>query len=737
MLKRVILVIALALPMLAAGQTPLALAQGDPTVLADTTLPLSERVKFPHIDTLGSNVYVSGNAERSVARLWSKADTASTFAGPQTLGAAAGYPDYSSTAIFVSDAGVINYAWINEQERRIYIRSKGPSDADYRPAVVVYNAAQPYEVEVAANDDGVFVFWREVDRPIKYLRSRDGLTWDGPARNVMLEAVNGGIDVAAGAGSALAVAYYRGDRETDKLQSYLAIWNGSGFVSERIPTARDKDFVFPSVALRPDGGWAVALRGSSELRDGLYVGDRLPSGAWDKEPLDRIIRGEVLYTAVDIDPLGDAHLFWLSSVSGRVTLYYAYRRPGQAYGGIASPQQPVANPLQVAQHSDQLFATRVAASLRDRSYGHVALERFDGGITSAQYALVGLPVALVGASGVSIESGAARTSLPSVRVTFSGITGNPSEVRWRWGQAPLASDPFVPFDPANPTITVPLPAGANPNCSSLTLYTQLKSGLYVQLTPSSDTIILDQAVQASLLAIGAPPTLDPGYTPSLNATLLVYSAADCSGIATAQVSGSLEGGSLSLPVLGKPLYEQQVRLTGGPGLKEFSLIATDLAGNTTTSPVTRTLIYDPEPPTLTSVASEGESSIVPNPDGTTVLSLALDNLVASDSGGVLAGIELQIVSPAVSGVTQTSDPVRILFRNMDQATTNGDGSLSLRETVDLADFFAPADLVPGTYRFQVRVLDAAGNASPLSQAITRSETLTAITYPAFAPFVRR
>lgn len=740
MFKRVLLLAALLASALAAGSPLPALAQGSPSFIVEAALPNSERQKFPHIDTFGSTVYVAGNAEREFARLWTKADTATSFPEPRTLGNAGGTPDYATASVFAKDDGTIYVAWINANDRRIYMRWKGPSDADFRPQTTVYGVAQPFEVEVAANEDGVFVFWREVGLPVKYRRSPDGTNWNVPAESIGTVKVEPFLDVAAGPGRKLAVAYYRDRIEGDDayLQGYLGIWNGSGFLQERIPAVPDRNFANPSVAVGPDGSFSIAMRSTekeSGLGAGVYVADRSPTGTWSN--VIRLARGDTLSTGIDIDPAGNTHLFINSKANGPVGLYYTYRRPGQGYGGGQPNTAP--DRLLAIQEGGQFIANvRAAASLRDRSYGHAVVERFDGNdIPFGRYFLVALPVNNVGATGISIEGGAATTNKSTLNVTFTGLTGAPTEVRSSWGAPPAANAAFGPFNVASPTIAVPLPAGANPNCSALTLYTQLRAGSTTQVTPNSDTIVLDQAVQADYYVSGVTPALDPGYTNSLNATVFVYSGADCSGLASASVSGPVSGGSISLPVASTTLVIQNVQLTGNPatpGPKVLSFAAADQLGNSTTG-VTRTVVYDPVAPLFTGLASESAATLVPYPDGTAQMRLALDNLVASDVGGVLAGLELVAVAPTVNGVTPTSAPVRIPFDELDSFVVNGDGSLNLRDTITLTDFFSAADLVPGTYRFTIRVLDGAGNASAASRTI--SETLTAVTYPVWAPYTRR
>lgn len=735
-MKRALIVVALVAFTLAAGLPLLALAQGGPVFITETPLPSSERQKFPHVDTLDSTVLVAGNAERSFARLWSKADTAATFGAPLLLGAAEGTPDYTTASVFVSPDGVTYVAWINERERRIYLRAKARAAADFGGQVLVYGAGIPYEVEVAANEDGVFVFWREVGTPIKYRRSSDGVNWVGlPVGSVGTAGVNPVFDVTAGPNRKLAVAYYR--PEGDRLQSYLGIWDGSGFATERIPAALDREFANPSVALRPDGGFNIAMRSveqDNNLGAGVYVADRSPSGAWSS--VARLARGDSLAVSLDIDTFGNTHLVWSSREAGPTDLYYTFRRAGEGYGG-SPPAGSAAAPLRVQSGNRLLTNVRVAASLRDRSYGHVVAERFEGDSSFGRYYLFGLPVNVVGAAGVSIEGGAAVTSKATVSVSFSGVTGSPTGVRWSWGAPPGAAVPYGDFNPASPTISVPVPAGASPNCAPLTLYTQLRADGFEQQGANSDSILFDQAVQAEFAVAGPPPALDPGYTSALSATLSVYSGADCAGIAGASVSGPLQDAPLSLPVAGTTLFQRAVALTGDPatpGVKEFVFTASDQLGNSS-APVTRTLIYDPAPPTLRGIAAETPTTLVPHPRGTTRLTLALESLDAVDVGGAVAGIELVVVGPPLAGAPVTSDPVRIPFSRMDQVTANGDGTLSLRETLSLLDFFAPAELAPGSYSFVVRVVDGAGNASAESQ--TFSEALDRITFVGWAPLVGR
>lgn len=738
MFTRALILAALLASLLAAGLPASALAQGGPDNItgAGIALPGSERTKFPHIDTFGNQVYVASNAERSQVRLWSKADTATSFPNPQTIGPAETTPDYTTASIYITENGTVHYAWIHERDRRIYLRTRAPGAADFGPRLTVFGAAQPFEVEVAANEDGVFVFWREVGFPLKYRRSPDGANWNVAVQQVSTVKAEPFLDLAAGAGRRLAVAYY-GTRD-EALQGYVAFWNGSGFLNERIPTVTDRSFANPTVAALPDGGYTVALRSTereSGRGAGVYVADRSPSGVWSS--VSRLARGDTLSVSVDADPAGNVHLYYVSRAAGPADLYYTFRRAGQGYGG-SPPATTGASPLRIQAGGETVTNVRAAASLRDRSYGHAVAERFQGGLSFGRYFLVGLPVNVVGATGIAIEGGAATTNKSAVAVTVSGINGTPDGIRYSWGTPPTAATPFVPFNPASPTIEVPVPADANPNCAPLTLFTQLRQGAAEQQGVNSDSILLDRAVQADFFVTDTAPTVDAGYTRELRAIVAVYGAADCSGVATATVSGDVAGGSANLPVNGQPLYAQVVDLagrSGTPATKTLSFVATDGLGNATAAPVTRTIIYDPLPPDLGGIGPETEATLVPNPRGTTQIQASITNFRASDEGGVVAGFQLVISGPPVPGVETTSQPVVVSFDDLDEVTRNEDGSLNLRGTINLLRFLPRAALVPGSYSFTLRVVDAAGNVS--AESVTLRETLDRITFPLWVPYAGR
>lgn len=724
MLKRALLLTLLALPLLAAALAPNVFAQGAAVLIADVRIPESNDLKYPHVDTLDRTVFVSHNADRSFARLVAKPDAANSFGGSRVMGAAEGDPRYSSAAIFTGPDGTLHYVWINFNSKRILYRSKAPAAADFGPERIV-NASSPFpvEVEVAANEDGVFVFWREPDQPLRFRRSPDGVNWDVPTQAIGSEPIKPSVEVAAAAGRRLAVAYTRG--LDDKLQGFVGLWNGSAFVAERIPTVADRDFADPSIAYLPDGALATALR-STEAEDGrgagVYVADRAPNGAWSQ--VARLIRGETVFVALDADPLGNVHLGWIN-VPSENDLFYTTRLAGQAYGGT---------PLTVNTGALPIFNVRAAANLGDRSYGHFVAERFPGDVPFGQYYAFGLPVNLVNAQGIAIEGGAPVTNKPAVSVSFAGVAGNPAEVRWRWGAPPTdaANDSggYRPF--VNP-LTVATPALANPaTCTQVTLFTQLRVGSTPQLVPNSDTIIIDRAVQAGFTANSPYPGFNSAYTRVPTTTITVQSSGECAGLAAATASGPIAGGAVVLDVVGKPTVQTEVGLTGGPGPKAISFSATDLLGNSAS--FSDTIIYDPTPPTFTDAGTP--LPVTPDPDASTIVDIALADALAADDNTLFGITVTPVVTPAGGGTPVQGAPIVVPFTEMNQFTRDpGTGRISLKVSVDLTDAFAPGALLSGRYDLVITFTDAAGNQS-LGNTV-RSVEITRATVSTNLPLTRR
>lgn len=724
MLKRLLLLVGLVLPVLLPGATPVVLAQGPPVFIAENLLVRSNDVKRPHVDTLPNRgephtVLVSGVADRSEARLWSKPDNVAGFPNPRPIGPAAGVPDNTTTSIFVAADRTIHYAWVNANANQILLRSKGPADADFGPTRVIFSSsAFPNDVEVGANEDGVFVFWRLQNGVIQYRRSRDGVTWADPPLQLMPGVALRRMDVAAGSGRQLIIGYTRA--RGDVIQGYVSIWNRDTgtFFEERIPTSSDRPFADPQVALAPGGGYFAALRSDDGVLGGAWFSERPANGPWTQP--GRLVKGRVSSIAVDLDPYGNVHLGWIGDASGKPDLFYAFRRAGGTFEG----------PLLVRSGALPIFNNQLAANLRDQTYAHIVAERFRGDVLLTQYYLFGAPVTLVGAAGIAIEGGAAFTNKPVVSVAFNGVQGSPSQVRWRWGAPPTDSDSYRDF--VNP-LNVPVPTLATPGlCTPLTLYTQLRAGSAFQLEPNSDTIIIDRAVQSTVSVTSPTAGFDPAYTNRLEATIIVNSVIECSGLTAAVVSGPIDapGGQLPLDVVDRPSLVTNVALTGDPGPKILRFAFTDGVGNRLDTE--RTITFDPTRPVFD--PSTAGVTIQPNPRATSQLELTLADVVASDDVRLFGIVVRPELTPTSGGAPVAGQALVLPFRGMTEVTDDG-GRLRLRDTVDLTQAFSAGQLVPGRYSLAITFVDAAGNESLAN--IVRSVTLERITFPVFQPLLRR
>jgi len=703
-------------------------AQGSPVLIAENLLPRSNDVKRPHVDTLPASgqphtVLVSGVAERSEARLWAKPDGVPQFPNPQPIGLAEGQPDNTTTSVFVAPDRTIYYAWVNANANQIFLRVRRPGDADFGPPqLIVSTPAFPNDVEVGANEDGVFVFWRLADGVIQYRRSQDGVSWPDPPVRLMPGVALRRMDVAAGPGRQLIIGYTK--PLDDALQTYVSIWNRDtgAFFEERIPTVTDRPFADPQVALNPNGGYFVALRSDDGVLGGAWFSERPAGGAWSQP--GRLVRGRVSSIAVDVDVFGNVHMAWIGDATGTPDLFYAFRRTGGSFEG----------PLLVRSGALPIFNLQLAANVRDQSYAHIVAERFTGGGLRGQYYLFGAPVSPVNAAGIAIEGGAAFTNRPVVAVTFAGLQGNPDEVRWRWGAPPTDQEnDSGGYRPLTNPLSVPAPPLPIPTrCTPAVLYTQVRARSVFQLEPNSDAITFDRAVQTAVAVVSPVEGFDPGYTNQPAATIALSNAAECSGLVAALVSGPLNvpGGVLPLEAAGRPALGVTVGLTGDPGPKTLRFAFTDGVGNGLETE--RTIVYDPIRPVFDPDAATLE--LAPNPQGTSAVELVLDNAAAGDDARLFGIVVRPELTPAGGGAPVAGRPLVLPFGAMSEVTAR-DGRLRLRATVNLARSFAPFQLAPGVYRLVVTFADAAGNESLAN--IVGSVNLERITFPVLQPLVRR
>lgn len=688
-------------------------AQGSVQLLTEFTVAGSRDVKAPQVAAGGDLVHLSGNAERSLARYWVKPQTATSFGDAVVLGDAEGQPDFSTTAVALGADGSVYYVWLTEgsdaqgDNDRIFLRRKAPGQ-DWGPAYeVVGGGADRVFVDVAVAPNGaIFVVWSQ-DTFYRYRFSVDGgVTWSGIGFFGGVRA-RGAPSIAAGANNLVAVAY---GGENGKV--YVSIWNGSEFIT-RFETGGIGFDADPTVTIDPRGVIYAAWR---NVQSGIFYTERQPDGSW---PIAFLAAGAVFGpVSIAADPQNSLHVFWSGDIGGGFDLYHAYRPFEGNWVG----------PLRVPNNGRFISNVRGAAGLGARSYGHAAAEEVTASGLATRYYLFSAPPALV--ARPLIEGGAIVTSQPLLRVAFTDVSGNPAQVRWRWGAPPTdaATDSggWQPF--ANP-LAIPPPAGLNPaQCHQLTLYTQVRTAT-VRSPIEAAGIIFDPGVQAGVgLVNSGAGSSDFINTPA--ARLIVDGGAECSTLTTVAISdpnNPTQPAAVILPIDGNQ-FNNLVALpfvtTLGPA--QVRITVSDSLGNTAS--YDRTLTYDPVAPQL---VDAGSLTLTPDPRATILQTLTISGTVVRDN---------LYESPAERGYwgiqianSLTPDPTGA---NLTWATIPVSGSEPWQLTWSLATNLPADELRPRTFYVYLRFIDAAGN--PTTAIVPFEVPLTEVTLPTvYMPLVAR
>lgn len=731
MLKHFITALAL-LGILLSFRAPLALAQGATvtTFVSGASLPDSKKTKFPHIDAYSNLVEIAGNANTSDAHLWSKTDTGTSFPTPRRLGDASGYPDYSTATLDYASDGRLYYFWSSADDRRVYVRSRAPGQASFGTTYTVLTAS-PFPAEatgVVRSDGMLFVFWRDLaggSRLTYRTSSNGGATWSS-TQVVDPMKIQPVISVATGPNNSIAVAYYKDTGNDGAFQTYIAYWNGSGFTRENV-TKNDPAGWYgdPSVAITPSGQYVVAFRGIGAGTDGTWYSERQTNGSW---PFARLQKGTTDWVSLNSDEFGNLHLFYINKLSGSQRLYYWIKRAGQAFSGKA-----------LDAYGGTIFHNDSTTSLRDRVYAHVVLERFVGDTSEGRYLGFSTDILPFGAKTISIANGAATTRDTQLPVSFSNLVGTPTQVRYHWGAAPTDADTWLPFDVNNPVITVDTPALNPAVCTGQTLYTQLRSSTETQLTPNSDSIVFDRAIQATVSLVNPDANYLPTATRTLKANLHILSGGECSGLTTALVSGD---GSASLNVNGVVDFYSLIDLTGSAGTRTVNVALSDTIGNL--GSLSGAILYDPTPPVQSSAGTvtvkptfDADNNGQADPGKPNIyFDVTVAGAQASDVASGLYGLLITNTVTPSGGTPTAGATILVPFSQMRQATVSG-GQVDLAFKWNITNGLAVNAQVPGTYSFTAVLVDGAGNPAATSLVDQPGIAFTSLIDATYLSLMRR
>jgi hypothetical protein len=721
---------------------------------AQTTLRLitqfnlnnTSKVKYPSIDVSGNTVHVTTNNDEDSALYFTKGETATSFASPFRLGNADGFVDFTAVAVDAGPDGSVYAAWINADSRVMYLRRRDPA-GNWGPLRTVDNTNSPGGRDFTAvgvtSTGTVFVFWRDIDRPVRYRFSTDqGASWSNLRNLSDTVAYREPIDVATGPNGQIAVSF---SASVEPLSVFVSVWNGSSF-DTRVGA---ENAAGSSITYAPNGKLYISWRGASDQssNNGMFYAEQQSNGTF---PRSRLAGGSVSSgTAISADAEGNLHFGWAAPVGGDVQLYYAFR---SASGQFAGP---------IGSDSGGIFNVDGAPNISDSTYFHTVSEVFTGNTSRVRYSLFSS-----GAPGINatplIEEGAALTrrndNLVSVAFQVTGPT--PNQVRYRWGAPPtdtqFDSTGAQGWETYSTPKLVTVPERIRNVCGEQVLYTQVRvAGGTTETVAKSDGITIDSVVNTPGVLAGLNPysaeaandpitpteaieltagsasnTGSPKYTRIDAINIEIDNATDCSGLDTVAIGKNAN--SLTTPdLIVNNRFDKRIFFPTGaltPGRNDYIIRLKDKAGNTLDIP--DTIFYDDTDPVLVTATL----TLTPTQHATLLVDLQFSNVNVTDTiydenGRKFWGVWVAVSRTAVDPNT-ASNLVWVPLK------ASGTGNSFTISNFSLASGLASSSVTPGTYYVYARFLDGAGNST--DGFVSASRTLAVVEGPqVILPLVRK
>jgi len=719
-------------------------------LLTQFTLPGANETKFPDVDARGAfdQVDVSTNVNRNDALYWTKSTTATAFQGPTRIGDAPGQPDFATTAIVIGPDGTVHYAWIDpDASVAVKYRQKPVGATAFGPLRTVVSGGNDFRVSIdmaVTSDNKIIIAWRVPDEPMQYSTSFDqGASWT-PVTFISDPGTTFGFGIpilAAGPDGQAIVAYTQARKDVDELEVYVATWNGTAFGTPvRVSAGGTEGSADATATISGTGVAYVAWRGVS---GGVFFAERQPDGSWPNARLiDGTVFGPVEITA---DEENNLSLVWVTDRFGPQDVFFTYRPNG---GNFVDP------PLEADVADGAVFNVSAEASIANgSSYTHVVSEYFVGSsLTTRYYLLQGQVSAPKPVAVPLIENDQAIIGVPTMNVTFTAVSGDPTEVRWKFGSPPTDTDTdsngWQPF--TNPlVVTLPLEEDQN-RCQPVVLFTQVRrDAANVETEARSDSILFDSKTQA-IVRIANPYTPDqvevftpfarqnitlsdvpgalnghPNYTRVPLIYMEINGRGDCSSITNFRIGPSREQLSTTYPIT-EDFFANIVAL---PNAFELLQGETTMAievndGLNNKLEFSRTFIYDTLRPVFNS-PDTATATLTSDPAATIIASIDYTGVVVADNlypapffwGVWLANSREPVADPS-------NDPN--LVWSAVPVTGVSDGSFTVANW-SLASGLAGEDLTAGEYYVYTRFLDGAGNPSTL--ALSGTITLDTVTLP--------
>ncbi len=684
--------------------------------------------KFPRIARSGNDaIHVAANpSERAL--YWTKPATALSASDPLELGAVNGKTDYPTAAVAATQNGTVYYVWIS-QRSGVYIRRKQPG-GQFESSVKLHSTGNFISgVDVAVTGNGaIFVAWNEASLYRYKTSTNGGSGWSGLG-DVSSKTPLSRIRLAGGSGDSMMASFGSNNGHV-----YASIWNGGGFdTADLTPNKSSNDFFADATCtIKPNGKIYVAFRNAPKdpSKGGLFYIERQANGTWGG--ISNLVSGEINGPpGVAADTGNNLHIFWLSNTSGKWDMWYAFQpSEGEWQQAIKTPG------------TEYLANVSATATVSDKSYGHAVAERFSGSSTTTRYVLI----ASSGAGSISaqpvINSGNPTVNGSKVPVSFTDVSGNPTQIRWRWGAAPTdAANDSNGWQPFANTLSIAVPSNAAGTCQSLVLFTQVRNSGAVQTTATSDSVLYDTAVQANIqvtnpFLAGLPTTFsqtvqdtyngtsdgayngDPDYTRMPQFFLGIYNNNDCSGLSGFAVPASNTSEAIINGTYQNKLTLAQGSIPNAGSKVTINVVTTDKLGNISIVP--KEIIYDPAntaqsgtPNTAGLPVLNSNTAPSVNSANSIIRTLTFQNVDVDDTTygkfeNLPAGSQFWGVWIANSR-TPVTNPNSSSLQWFPVEVPNPRPNFSV--SWNLFNGIAPASRVAGTYYIYVKFLDGAGNAT--------------------------
>lgn len=727
-----LLFLAVALLAIPAGSPPSTNAAG--TIIAQQDVSTgSDMSEAPQISVGSDRLGVSWG-ERFDQRLGTNNTTIGTaFPSPTYFGTGGANFAYQFPDVAVDKDGNIHVAYAVDDQIYYKRKLKGAGWESPRP---VARDNFPNPVRIAVGSDGtIWVIWRDNDGTgIFYRRSTDGSKWTNGSDGGKVHAEGGNMyapDVAVGSDNAPHVVWYIRGSGTNKGQIRVADWNGSSFTTSSVTTDSLYD-ADPAIAVDNTNVQHVVWRKQlSDTQWAITYANRAASGSWQNFTTLAVTNGDAAYSpAVAVDEKRNVFATY-SNPSGRT-------RQVELYGKTATGSWE-----KVLEMPPVNWDSRNAVAAKNGE-AHVAYQVEHNGKNDGQihYARVNFNSVPPMSATPTLAGGVGTTNQNPVRVSFTDVNGNPTQIRWRWGAAPTdsANDSNGWQTFANP-MSIALPANTSTSvCQNLVLYTQVRNTTIVQQGSSNDAVKYDGAAQANVTVSnpylnGLPATFtqhvqdtyntatdgayngNPNYTRVPQFYLAINNNNDCSGLTSFLIPATNTSGSLTTGSYVKIISMPQGSFPN-PGTKvRIDVVVSDGIGNITSYP--KDIIYDPAntaqsgTPNTDGLPTYKGGSATVSTDNSILRTLTFQNVSVNDTvygqfENLPAGSQFWGVWIANS-TTPVNNPNSSGLQWFPVEVRNPSSNFTV--SWNLFNGIAPANRKPGTYYIYIKFLDGAGNAT--------------------------